>query len=470
MATAQEVAKLYEQKLGRKADAAGVEYWVNSGKSAQEISRELSLAKEGQDLQLEAATAAYRQVLGRNPEQAGIQYWQSLAQSQALSAQQLQDAIRAAAAPERTKQGITQDFTNLQMAALEADPSGGRYNTRSIYDIIGNPENVSYIDGRPVQFAAPATQQMVVSNFGKDGYTAKQGADILNDPALFAAIDRALASGTMTNADVNTLVNDLKNVKTTADYYAVVNKPQGQVVIDALRGQQTGEAKTLAEAQAEALQRQAVLDATDQGYYQSNFQLADAYKAAGLDYPFGREAYQGYDTGVTKDMVVNPQNFNQKINQLLTGMDQRFGFGTGQNMATPLTGQYYSEAGLQPGFTPFGTEGTTFRSGAAGYIPQAQLPTGFKFGATPVNATFQQYRPGAFQPEGVKTGGFITGYDANQQPIYSTYNNPNVNVGGATSTLNPFTPMQATAVADIQAQIDAMNAAKAAEVAARNQG
>lgn len=465
MATAQEVAKLYEQKLGRTADAAGLEYWVNSGKSAQEISRELSLAKEGQDLQLEAATAAYRQVLGRNPEQAGIQYWQSLAQSQALSAQQLQDAIRAAAAAERTKQGITQDFTNLQMAALEADPYGGRYSTRSIYDVIGNPENVSYINGRAVQFAAPVTQQMVVSNFGKDGYKATAGTDILNNPAVYAAIDRALASGTMTSNEVNTLVNDLKNVRTAEDYYAAVNKPQGQVVIDALRGQQTGEAKTLAEAQAEALQRQAVLDATNQGYYQSNFQLADAYKAAGLNYPFGREAYQGYDTGVTKDMVVNQQNFNQKINELLSGMNQRYSFGAGQNMATPLTGQYYSETGLQPGFRPVGTEGTTFRSGVAGYVPQAQLPTGFQFGAPPVNATFQQYRPGAFQPEGVTTGGFITGYNANQQPIYSTYNNPNVNVGGVTSQLLPFANQQQQ-FSDMQtfiAKLQAQQAAQAGE-------
>jgi len=460
MATAQEVAKLYEQKLGRPADAEGLAFWTNSGLSAKEISKELSLAKEGQDLQLEAATAAYRQVLGRNPEQAGIQYWQSLAQAEALSAQQLQDAIRAAAAQERTKQGITQDFTNLQMAALEADPYGGRYSTRSIYDVIGNPENVSYINGRAVQFAAPVTQQMVVSNFGKDGYTATAGTDILNNPAVYAAIDRALASGTMTSNEVNTLVNDLKNVRTAEDYYAAVNKPQGQVVIDALRGQQTGEAKTLAEAQAEALQRQAVLDATNQGYYQSNFQLADAYKAAGLDYPFGREAYQGYDTGVTKDMVVNPQNFNQKINELLSGLTQQFGQQT--DLATPLTGQYYSETGLQPGFTPVGTEGTTFRSGVAGYVPQAQLPTGFQFGAPPVNAQIQQYRPGAFQPEGVTTGGFITGYDANQQPIYSTYNNPNVNVGGVSSTLIPFV--------NLGEQFNQLMANYQAQQAAANQG
>ena len=470
MATAQEVAKLYEQKLGRAPDAAGLEYWTNSGLSAKEIAAEFTQAKEGQDLQLEAATAAYRQTLGRNPEQAGIQYWQSVGQTQGLSAQELQDAIRAAAVVEQQQRNITEPFTNMQLAALEADPYGGRYSTRSIYDVIGNPENVSYINGRAVQFAAPVTQQMVVSNFGQDGYTATAGTDILNNPAVYAAIDRALASGTMTNADVTTLVNDLKNVRTAEDYYAVVNKPKGFVVVDALRGQQTGEAKTLEEAEAEALLRQAVLDATDQGYYQSNFQLADAYKANNLDYPFGREAYQGYDTGVTKDMVLNPQNFNQKINELLSGMNQRYAFGGQENMATPLTGQYYSEAGLQPGFTPFGTEGTQFRSGVAGYIPQAELPTRFDFGATPVNATFQQYRPGAFQPAGVTTGGFITGYSPGGAPIYSSYANPNVNVGGATSTLNPFTPVQASAIGDLQAQLDAINAANTARNATLNQG
>ena len=468
MATRAEITNLYQQKLGREPDAGGLDYWANSGLSLKEISDAFTVAKESQDLQLEAATAAYRQALGRNPEQGGIQFWLSKAQSEGLTSQELQDAIRAAAIVEQQQRDITAPFTNMQLAALEADPYGGRYNTRSIYDVIGNPENVSYINGRAVQFAAPVTQQMVVSNFGQGGYTATAGTDVLNNPAVYAAIDRALASGTMTTNDVNTLVNDLKGVKTNTDLYAALNKPQGQVVIDALRGQQTGEAKTLAEAQAEALQRQAVLDATNQGYYQSNLQLADAYKAAGLDYPFTQQAYQGYDTGVTKDMVVNPQNFNQKVNELLRGMDQRFGFGGAQNMATPLTGQYYSEAGLQPGFTPFGTEGTTFRSGAAGYIPQAQLPTGFQFGAPPVNATFQQYRPGAFQPEGVKTGGFITGYNADGTPIYSAYNNPNVNVGGVQSTLNPFTPVQSTAIADLQAQLDAINAAKAAADAARN--
>jgi hypothetical protein len=109
-----------------------------------------------------------------------------------------------------------------------------------------------------------------------------------------------------------------------------------------------------------------------------------------------------------------------------------------------------------------------FRSGVAGYIPQAELPTRFEFGAPPVNATFQQYRPGAFQPEGVTTGGFITGYDANQQPIYSTYNNPNVNVGGVTSQLLPFANQQQQ-FGDMQAFIAQLQAQQAAQ-AAQSQG
>ena len=84
------------------------------------------------------------------------------------------------------------------------------------------------------------------------------------------------------------------------------------------------------------------------------------------------------------------------------------------------------------------TPSTTFRSGVAGYIPQSALPTGFQFGTPLVNAAPQTYQPGAFQPADVTTGGFITGFNANQQPIYSTYNDPNVNVGGVLSTMNPF--------------------------------
>ena len=162
------------------------------------------------------------------------------------------------------------------------------------------------------------------------------------------------------------------------------------------------------------------------------------------------------------------QKFNQTVNDFIDSL----------TVKTPLTGQYYSESGLQPSFTdpsartlqplinpatissavdkflatqipttapttaPIApvatTPSTTFRSGVAGYIPQSALPTGFQFGTPLVNAAPQTYQPGAFQPADVTTGGFITGFNANQQPIYSTYNDPNVNVGGVLSTMNPF--------------------------------
>jgi len=320
------------------------------------------------------------------------------------------------------------------------NPEALRQANISIYqDALANnvsPEQIS----RVLPYTVSQIQQFGTENLGRtlqSQFSANQGLDVLNAPAAQAAISRALASGTLDQADYNTLVTDLSKAQNATELRAAFSKPQGKVVLDAIYGQQIGEAKTLADAQAEAAQRQAVLSAQDPGYFQGNFALADAYRAAGLDFPFGQEAYQGYDTRTGQANVLSTQNFNAKVNELLSGLNQQFGQPV--NMVTPLTGQYYSETGLQPGFTPVGTEGTMFRSGVAGYVPQAQLPTGFQFGVQPVNVPTQTYQPGVFQPAGVTTGGFITGYDANQQPIYSTYNNPNVNVGNVPSTLNPFT-------------------------------
>jgi hypothetical protein len=468
MATAydQLINQLYQEQLGRAPDVEGAAYYANllaGGTSEAEILRQINQSLEGQNFDTQYITSLYRQNLQRNPEQEGYQFWLSAAQQAGYTPKQIEENILASArAKEQVDRGIVgQTFTDVQSAALEADPYGGRYATQNIYDVLPNAVNLSKIGDLTAQFVAPPTQRMASSDFDFGAYTAQQGLDVLNQPAVQAAISRALASGTMTQADKDTLTRDLINSKNVNDMYAAFNKPQGQVVIDTIYGQQTGEAKTLAAAQAEAAQRQAVLNATNQDYYQGNMQLADAYKAAGLTYPFGQEAYTGYDTRVDQSNVINQQNFGKKVNELVSGITNQFGQPTNlTSLATPLTGQYYSETGLQPGYTPVGTPGTTFRSGVAGYMPQAQLPTGFQFGAPPVNTTFQQYRPGAFQPEGVTTGGFITGYNADGTPIYSTYNNPNVNVGGVTSALNPY---------NSQAIFDAMLADATARAAAVNQ-
>ena len=204
------------------------------------------------------------------------------------------------------------------------DPVALQQANRSIYqDALSNnvsPEQIS----RVLPYTVSQIQQYGTENLGKtlqSQFSATQGKDVLNAPAAKAAVDRAIAAGTLNQADYSTLLADLDAAKDNPDAIrAAYAKPRAQKVVDAIYGQQIGEAKTLADAQAEATQRQAVLSAQDPGYYQSNQQLASAYKSAGLNYPFGQEAYQGYDTRVGAKNVVTPQNVRQQaglaINEL----------------------------------------------------------------------------------------------------------------------------------------------------------
>jgi hypothetical protein len=458
------IANIYQTQLGREAEAEGLANWVNvlqSGTSAADIARQINQSIEGQNFDTQYITSLYRQNLERNPEQAGYQWWQSLAQSEGLTPAELQAILMQSATPELAARGIDPGtvFTEMMLPDLEADPFGGRYATNSIYNIPTNEAdriNISYINGIPVQFVNPVTQQQYITQYGKNAWSEVAGDETLSVDRVKEALTRALSAGSMTNDEYNQIIDSLQKAtkqKATKpeDIRNILGIPQGAVIIDPNYGQQIGEDNDLKIALAEAAKRQAVLSAQDPNYYQSSDVLGQAYLDAGLPWDFMSDTYKA-DTMMTQANKLTPENFQSKVNELLKS------FGNANQMQTPGLGQYYSETGLQPGFTPFGTEGTTFRSGVAGFVPQAQLPTGFQFGAPPVDASFQQYRPGAFQPEGVTTGGFITGYNPNGTPIYSTYANPNQNVGGATSALNPF---------NSQAQFDAMLAASAA---AANQG
>jgi hypothetical protein len=460
-----QVAQIYQSSLGRAPDAGGAEYYqqqLASGRTAADIATEIARSQEGQNFLTQGITSEYRQTLGRNPEQEGYQYWLSSALNSGYTVDQLRSAINAAALPEQQKRGITEAFTQLQLADLEADPWGGRFATRSIYDIPQSEAdriNISYINGIPVQFVAPTTQQQYITNFGQDAWNAIAGDEVLSVPRVTEAVNRAYSAGSLTQEEYKGIIDSLAKAKQPSDVRQILGIPQGAVIIDPNYGQQIGEDNNLRLALAEAAKRQAVLSAQDPGYYQASDVLGQAYLDAGLPWDFMSNTYKA-DTMMTQANKLTPENFNQKVNELLRslGSDYTERFGGMNDVQTPGLGQYYSETGLQPGFTPFGTEGTTFRSGVAGYVPPAELPTGFQFGAPPVNATIQGYRPGAFQPEGVTTGGFITGYTQAGAPIYSTYANPNVNVGGAQSALNPFTPVQAGAISSLQAELDALRA------------
>jgi hypothetical protein len=176
------------------------------------------------------------------------------------------------------------------------------------------------IGNRRVQFTTPVTQQAVVSQFVDGIYTAKQGLEVLNTPHAMAAINVALANGTLNKADYDSLVSDLNSSKTAAEVRSALLKPQGQVVIDAAYGQQIGEAATLAEAQREAAQRQQVLTGIDPGYYLSNRVLTDEYQKAGVSTPFQYDFYKDVDTRDRTSNLVNPQNFLGKKNELVNAV------------------------------------------------------------------------------------------------------------------------------------------------------
>jgi hypothetical protein len=317
-----QVQKIFNEQLGRGAEQTAVDFYANalaSGQSLADVSKGIAQSLEGQKLDKQSITSAYRQAVGRNPEPEGQQYWFSVAQSEGLTSKQLMDRIAAAAETERTALKIApgEKFTQMQLDALGSDPFGGYYSEKSIYDIAPDAKNISMIGDRQVQFTTPVTQQAVVSQFINGIYTAKQGLDMLNTPQAMAGLNVALANGSLTTADYDNLVKELDSSKTPAEVRAALASPKAMVIIDKAYGQQIGEAANIAEAQREAALRQKELTGIDPGYYLSNQVLTDAYKKAGISIPFQYDFYKDVDTRDRESVMVTPQNFSAKKDELV---------------------------------------------------------------------------------------------------------------------------------------------------------
>ena len=404
----------YEQQLGRAPDEGGMTYWAEqlaNGVTPEQVMAALNTSVEGQNFDTQLITSEYRQQLGRNPEQEGFQYWLSTAQATGATPQQIESWLGMGVTAPWDVQAYQygQDiggYTNLQLPSFESDPYGGRYTNVSRY--IADPSqypNVSYIGEKGYQFMSPITQQPVISKYAPETWEAQIGLDVLSSKQVDAAIDLAFKAGTIDQKDYESLYEDLARAKSMDDVYAAFNKPQAQVVIDALYGFQSGEGKTLEEAQKEAAVREPYIQQF--GYYPSNFAVADLLAKAGIDYPFTYENMQKMGALYSFEDVVTPENFKDKIGGVLN-----MSFGGANFVNTPLGSQYYSERGLEPGFTPF-EQGPTFRSGVAGYT--TELPTGFQFGVVPVRAPIQA------GPQSFQVGKFdqnATGYDQYGNPIF----------------------------------------------------
>lgn len=412
------LAGQFQTQLGRQPTADEVAYYsnqINSGRITQpQITHALNQSLEGQNFDTQYLTSVYRQMFGRNPDQEGFQYWLSQAQNDPqMTGDVVRQWIGAAAQgidPVRYADVMLKQERAIEMASLEADPYGGRYATTSIYELPTDAVNVSQIGGRNVQFVAPVTQEPIISQFNQGQFASRAGLDVLSAPAVNAAVQRALASGTMNQTDYNNLYNDLRDARSMDQVYEALNRPRAQVVVDALYGFQAGEGKTLEEAQTEAGVRTPYIQQF--GYYPSNMAVADVLQRAGVDYAFGPGAYAGYDTMMRQANVVTPQNLNQQVGRLINQI-----YGQADFMPTPITPGYYSERGFEPTYTPLGTA-PTFRSGVAGYVQPSFTPTGFEFGVTPAMVPNPQltpvatFIPGRFDPN-------ATGYDAQGNPIFT---------------------------------------------------
>jgi hypothetical protein len=326
------VNQVYQEQVGRRPDEGGSQYWqgqILSGKSAADIASGINRSLEGQQFDTQAIESAYNLNMGRTAEQEGFQFWLSNAQANTLTQKQLNDAIIAAAnAKEKRDLGtIGKTYTQLEVADLVADPSGGRRPTTSIYDIPTNEAdriNISYINGIPVQFVSPVTERALISKYGEGAFKASMGEDTYSPDRVAETADRAFRAGSMTKTEYDKVMTGLNGInqdiqsgkldatKAGDSIRQLLNVPKGFKIVDPKYGQQIGEDNALDIALAEAAKRQEVLAAQDPGYYQANDVLGLAYKNAGLDFPFMSSDYKA-NTMMTQADKLTPQNVSDKL-------------------------------------------------------------------------------------------------------------------------------------------------------------
>jgi len=352
------INQIYQDQLGRTPDAGGLKFYSDalaSGQSVADIQKSINQSLEGQNFDTQYITSLYRQNLQRNPEQEGFQFWLTAAQDAGYTPAQIKEqVVNAAKAKEQVDRGIVgQTFTDAKVNALEADPYGGRYITKSIYDLLPDAVNVSQIGNQKAQFVAPVASQMFVTDYLNNS-PAKVGKDVLNTPQVQAAIQVARDNGTLNKTGYDALMADLNAAKTADQIRTALSKPQGQVVMDAIYGQQIGEDVNLAAAQREAAGRQAVLSKQDPGYYQSNPTLSAAYQQAGLTVPMNYGAYNGVDTRNGQANLLTPENLIQKRTDLVNTLNRNNPYRVAYTPTTrgianmpPSVQDPYSDEGLQ---------------------------------------------------------------------------------------------------------------------------
>lgn len=498
----QTINDAYANQYGREPTDAEFQNAVNflqTGQGSEAGVRNLNLSLEGYNYDVQDITSAFRQVYGRNPTQdefvrtasslgldrvnrdvlqfdnyqdalvneflqnelrtnpnnpdAAYQNTIRNALSQGITVDQLSrstgfgvDQIQSYAANTGLGELATYDAlraanpfrTSATVAALESDPYGGRFATVNPY----TPEGINLSQTRAgdfIQYTSPITQQPLTVRFENGQLTVREGENVIVGDNATQAIARSFAAGTLTQPEYDQMVRDLRSARSMTEVYDAFAKPQAQVVLDPTYGFQTGQGKTLAEAQQNAIPIQNLVNQVNLGVMPGVQTIQELARQQGVNYVYTPEmfgmqpnAQGGFDfsatprfsTYATQENQVTPQNFSQNLSNLVSQITQQF--GQPMDIYTPLSGGYYSERGFEPSFTPIGTA-PTFRSGVAGYVPQSELPQGFQFGVNQVIAPAPTFEPGPFNPVYATGTGMqpadianqpIIGYTAAGQPIY----------------------------------------------------
>ena len=411
------ITDVYQDQLGRAPDEGGRDYYVQQLTSGaltpDQVAQQINNSTEGQLFDTQLITSDYRTEFGRNPEQEGYQYWLGRMQTDpTITANTLTEYIRGGASgTDIAAMGSTPDqYLEIMSAALQADPWAGRFISEDLYKV-GGP-NLSTIGTAQYQFATPVNLQPVISSYdpATGRFTTTAGQDILDPNRVANAISVARGSGALSEQGANQIMTDLSTARNMTDVYQALSRPQAGVVVDRLFGMQVGEDVNMEKARAEALQRSKALEAFN--YTPSYLAFGNELTRRQIVNPFKPNVFTAR-TAATPATVATPQTFP---GLLARTVNQSFG---GSNFVPSfLSGQYYSEQGLEPSFVPFGENAPTFRSGVAGYNPS--LPTGFQFGAPVIEAPVNVFTPGRFNPD-------ASGYTQEGIPIVDVaQNNPNM--------------------------------------------
>jgi hypothetical protein len=222
----------FQTQFGRDAvgrEASDALYYLTHEGGLDQGQTILNNSQEGYNYDTNDLVAAYRETFGRNPTQE--EYVQAMA---TLGVNNF----------DQSTLGKSGQYTAATVAALESDPYAGRYAGYNPYDLPADAANVSTNTlGDQVQYISPITQRPVVANFNNGDLELAAGLDVLTPQQIQSAIGLATATGGLTPEARTTMLDSIRNSKTTNDLYAAFSAPQAVAALGA-NGAQVGVGQT----------------------------------------------------------------------------------------------------------------------------------------------------------------------------------------------------------------------------------